>query len=144
MAGKLAIASAVAGAGVLLVATVIALVTMETAKAAPSAGSGGIALVLGAAIGLAVTGILWIIGNVLMLASYLGSRGERSRVIAGAYFLATLLHLSFLAGFIGLQGGRMNLDAAIVASITLMLAVGYGVAGVKKLREPKPATIFVS
>ena len=137
MASKLAIASAVAGAGFLLVATAVALVTMEMAKAAPSAGGGGIVLVLGAAVGLAVAGILWIIGNILMLVSYLRSRGERSRVVAGACFLATLLHLLFLAGFIGLQSGRMSLDAAIVASIALLLAIGYGVAGVKRLRGPR-------
>lgn len=140
MAGRLAAASAVAGAAFLLVATAVALVTMEMAKAAPSAG-GGIVLVLSAAVGLAVAVLLWVIGNIFLAISYAGSRGRRSRVVAGACFLAAVLHILFLAGFIELQGGRIDLDTAIVALVALLLAIGYGIAGAKRLRGPRPTLI---
>ncbi len=137
MAGRLAIASAAAGAVILLIATIIAIVTMEMAKAAPAAGDGGLALVLGAALGFAVAWLLWVIGNIFMLVSYIKSRGVSSRALAGSYFLAAILHIVFLAGFMGMQSG-MSLSTIMVALMALLLAIGYGVAGVLRLRSSRP------
>ena len=92
---------------------------------------------LGAAVGLSIAALLWIVGNLLMLVSYRKSRGMRSKSVAGACFLASLLHVIFLLSFIGVQGARMGFEAAIVSLIALLLAVGYGLAGVSRLRGPR-------
>ena len=132
--GRLAAALAAAGAVLLTLALLAALASFNVAAEAVGVGFGGTVGLLGAALGLAVATLFWLIGNVLYGLSLAKTRGESSKLIGAACIYSAANHGAFTAAFLDFQDWRLQGSSLLVAVAALILAVLYLIVGVRKIK----------
>ncbi len=117
--------------GLLVLGASALLVAESTVFAEPEAGLAGLVLV---AVVLLLAAALWVLGNLLELAGFLATRDHGSRVVGVAGILAGLLHLAVLY-MLGSITTTYNRETLAVLGVTLVLGIGYIVAGATWIRR---------